>query len=150
MLRDESNEIQAIIEGDKKNIEIIELIDDDDDAVMKENSDDVIEIGHFPPNLQSIDFFDQFTPPIIQPISENIKQDKLNLAFELAKKLTKCNMCKDSFCMYDGMTSRNCMFCAGICNNSTCELKHIATNCAKSQCYGIEFEWDFLKFYYFE
>ena len=57
MLRDESNEIQAIIEGDKKNIEIIELIDDDDDAVMKENSDDVIEIGHFPPNLQSIVFF---------------------------------------------------------------------------------------------
>jgi hypothetical protein len=138
VIRDELNEIQTIIEGSKK-IEIIELIDDDD-VVMEEKNDDVIEIDQFPPNKQSKDFFELLSQPNFQPLSDKIKQEKLKLAFDLSKKLTICHMCKDSFCLYDAISSINCVFCAGICNNSTCELKHIGTNCAKSQCYGIEFE----------
>ena len=94
-----------------KKIEIIELIDDDD-IVMEEKNNDVIENGQFPPNIQSKDFFES-----------------------LSQTLTICQMCKDSFCLYDAKSSINCEFCAGKCNNSTCELKHIGINCGKSQCF---------------
>jgi hypothetical protein len=135
---DEFNEIKTIIEGGKK-IEIIELIDDDD-VVMDVKNDDVIEIGQFPPNVQSKDFFETLSQTVFHPVSDKLKQEKLKLAFDLSNKLTKCQMCKDSFCIYDSISSINCVFCAGICNNKTCELKHIGTNCAISQCYGVEFE----------
>jgi hypothetical protein len=135
---DEFNEIKTIIEGSKK-IEILELIDDDD-VVMDEKNDDVIEIGQFPPNVQSKDFFETLSQTVFHPFSDKLKQEKLKLAFDLSNKFTKCQMCKDSFCIYDSISSINCVFCAGICNNKTCELKHIGTNCAISQCYGVEFE----------
>jgi hypothetical protein len=137
VIRDEYDEIQTLIEG-SKNIEIIELLDDD--VVMNDENSEVIEIGQFPPNIPSKDFFDTLSQPIFQPVSDKIKQEKLKLAFDLSKKITICQMCKDSFCLYDSKSSINCVFCAGICNNSTCELKHIGTNCGKSQCYGIDFE----------
>jgi hypothetical protein len=54
VIRDEYDEIQTIIEG-SKNIEIIELLDDD--VVMNDENDEVIEIGQFPPNIPSKDFF---------------------------------------------------------------------------------------------
>jgi hypothetical protein len=47
VIRDEYDEIQTIIEG-SKNIEIIELLDDDDDVVMNDENDEVIEKGQFP------------------------------------------------------------------------------------------------------
>jgi hypothetical protein len=140
-LRDEFNEIQSIIEGGKS-IEVIEL--DENDVTMDENKedDDVIEIAHFPPNLQAKDFFDMFTPPIFAPVDEDSKIIKLKLAFKLSQQNKSCQMCKDTFCLYDTERSINCLFCAGLCNNSTCEIKHIATNCAKSQCYGIDFDYE--------
>jgi hypothetical protein len=69
---DEFNEIKTIIEGSKK-IEIIELIDDDD-VVMDEKNDDVIEIGQFPPNVQSKDFFETLSQTVFHPVSDKLKQ----------------------------------------------------------------------------
>jgi len=115
-LRDEFNEIQSIIEGGKS-IEVIEL--DENDVTMDENKedDDVIEIGHFPPNLQAKDFFDILTPPIFAPVDEDSKIIKLQLAFKLSQQNKSCQMCKDTFCLYDTERSINCLFCAGLCNN---------------------------------
>ncbi len=72
-----------------------------------------------------------FTPPIFGPVVDS-KQIKLKLAFKLAQQNKICQMCKDTFCIYETNCSINCLFCGGLCNNSTCELKHVATNCAKN------------------
>ena len=100
-----------------KSIEVIKF--DENDVTMDDNreDDDVIKIGHFPANIQSNDFFDMFTPPIFAPFDDNSKQIKLKLAFNLAQQNKSCQMCKDTFCIYDTERSINCLFCADLCND---------------------------------
>ena len=50
-----------------------------------------------------------------------------------------CEFCRDTYCEYEGgSVAIKCIFCGVLCNNGTCERKHIDTFCIKRQMYGLE------------
>ena len=112
----------------------VEIIDNIANSNQDEENFDLLS-DNFNPNLLIENFDDYFGSQKLNLLSvEDIIKLKL-----LPRTNEMCEFCRDTYCEYEGgSVAIKCIFCGVLCNNGTCERKHIDKFCIKRQMYGFE------------